>query len=168
MRLNISAEHRSILTDLEKKTGRGFVTSVPDNTPKRIVDYLTRRLADIAEERSTAPYSEVREQTFQDDLNRARLAELGQTCRFEPGQSADPTASLRDEDDEDFDPERVDNRAGHERAVSYHRNQAQCAKSLGRCTDCHKAADAHALAARTYPNASASAAARAWSRLLKG
>jgi HK97 family phage prohead protease len=102
----------------------------------------------------------------EDTVLALRSAAYAREIRYEQGQSADPSASLRE--GELDDPASARTKEEHERAVQYHRNQAQYAQSLQRCVACHSAANAHLEAARTYPNASASSAARAASKALKG
>ena len=85
--------------------------------------------------------------------------------RADGGQAADPTQSLRDDDD--FDASDADNKEEQERARDYHRAVASRAKSMEKCSAHHTAADAHDLAARTG-DANDSSRARTASRLLRG
>ena len=88
--------------------------------------------------------------------------------RYEQGQSADPTASLRADDDHDFDwDDEWFDRSEHERAAKFHRGRASKA-SLERACSEYKCADLHDQAARLYPDRDASAAARAASKTLVG
>jgi uncharacterized protein len=88
--------------------------------------------------------------------------------RYEPGQSADPTASLRDDDDDDFGWGDDDWDADkHERAAKYHRALASKATSMEKGVEHFKAADLHAAAARLYPDLNSSFAARAASKSLR-
>jgi hypothetical protein len=87
--------------------------------------------------------------------------------RQEPGQSADPTASLRDDDDAfDWDAEWW-NRSEHERAAAFHRARASKATSMEKCCDEHKAADLHDTAARIYPYGDGASARAASKSLLR-
>ena len=125
----------------------------------------------------------------QDAFNRARLAlvaaEIRQGVAFEaqspsprdannPGAVGDPTQSLRDDDDEFWkdllgdDDDSKDDSERHLRAAQYHRNCANTSSTMQRCAAQHNAANLHSEAARTYPNASASSAARSASRALRG
>jgi HK97 family phage prohead protease len=81
----------------------------------------------------------------QDAFNRARLSLLAAEVRYEQGQANDPTASLRDDDDEDLfvcdDMDCYD--TDHERAAVTHRANAARADNWKRCMDQHKAANRH-------------------------
>jgi hypothetical protein len=86
--------------------------------------------------------------------------------RYEQGQSADPTSSLRDDDDfgwndDDWDADK------HERAAEYHRAIARKATSLDSASAHYQAADLHSAAARAYPDLNASFSARAASKSLR-
>jgi len=83
--------------------------------------------------------------------------------RQEPGQSQDPTASLRDDDDDDIYPEAAD----HTRAAARHRALASKAKTLEECSAHHKAADLHDTASRLYPDLNSRLAAAAASKNLR-
>jgi len=88
--------------------------------------------------------------------------------RYEPGQTADPTASLRDDDDDDFGWGGDDWDANkHERAATYHRALASKATSMEKGVEHFKAADLHAAAARLYPDLNSSFTARAASKSLR-
>jgi hypothetical protein len=88
--------------------------------------------------------------------------------RYEPGQSADPTASLRDDDEDDFGWNDDDWDADkHERAAEYHRAIARKATSLDSASAHYQAADLHSAAARAYPDLNASFSARAASKSLR-
>ena len=92
-----------------------------------------------------------------------------QSPRQEPGQSQDPTASLRDDDDDDFDfddPSDWD-KSEHERAAEYHRALASKATSMEKGVEQFKAADLHSAASRLYPDLNSSFAARAASKSLR-
>ena len=85
--------------------------------------------------------------------------------RYQQGQSQDPTASLRDDDDDDFGWNDDDwNDDKHERAADYHRAVAQKATSLDSASAHYQAADLHSAAARQYPDLNASFSARAASK----
>jgi hypothetical protein len=93
-----------------------------------------------------------------DTLNTLNLAEITkrsgvafevQSPRQEPGQTADPTNSLRDSDF-DWDAEWW-NRSEYERCAAYHRACASKAQTMDRCVEHHKCADLHDTAARVYP-----------------
>lgn len=100
------------------------------------------------------------------ELNRrASVGFEAEPLRNEPGQTADPTASLRDDED-DFYPWDASDKDEHERAAAWHRAVASKARTMEKCSAHHGAADAHALAARTG-DANDSSRARAASRLLK-
>ncbi len=87
--------------------------------------------------------------------------------RQEPGQSQDPTASLRDDDD-DFGWDDDDwNADKHERAADYHRAVARKATSLDSACAHYQAADLHSAAARQYPDLNPSIAARQASKSLR-
>jgi hypothetical protein len=85
--------------------------------------------------------------------------------RYEPGQTADPTDSLRT--DFDWDAEWWD-RSEHERAAAFHRARASKATSMEKCCDEHKAADLHDTAARIYPYGDGASARAASKNLLRG
>jgi hypothetical protein len=85
--------------------------------------------------------------------------------RYEPGQSADPTDSLRN-GDFDWDAEWWD-RSEHERAAAFHRARASKATSMEKCCDEHKAADLHDTAARIYPYGDGASARAASKSLLR-
>jgi hypothetical protein len=116
----------------------------------------------------------------EDTLNALNLGELGkslrgsatygdmnvQSPRQEPGQSQDPTASLRDDDDFDWDAEWWD-RSLHERARDFHRACASKAKTLESCSAHHKCADLHDTAARIYPYGDGASARAASKSLLR-
>ena len=86
--------------------------------------------------------------------------------RQEPGQTSDPTDSLRADDDFGWDDDDWD-ADKHERAASYHRALASKATSLERASDHFKAADLHDDAARQYTDLNSSFAARAASKSLR-
>jgi HK97 family phage prohead protease len=86
--------------------------------------------------------------------------------RYEPGQSADPTDSLRADDDFGWDGDDWD-ADKHERAASYHRALASKAPSVEKGVQHFKAADLHSAAARLYPDLNSSFAARAASKSLR-
>jgi len=86
--------------------------------------------------------------------------------RYEPGQSADPTDSLRADDDFGWDDDDWD-ADKHERAASYHRALASKAPSMEKGVQHFKAADLHSAAARLYPDLNSSFAARAASKSLR-
>jgi hypothetical protein len=86
--------------------------------------------------------------------------------RYEPGQSADPTDSLRADDDFGWDDDDWD-ADKHERAASYHRTLASKAPSVEKGVQHFKAADLHSAAARLYPDLNSSFAARAASKSLR-
>jgi hypothetical protein len=112
-----------------------------------------------------------------DSMNALRLADITQQLRQgsgleplpmrqEPGQTADPTDSLRDDDDfgwadDDWDTDK------HERAAAYHRALASKATSMEKGVAHFKAADLHSAAARLYPDLNSSVAARAASKSLR-
>jgi HK97 family phage prohead protease len=87
--------------------------------------------------------------------------------RQEPGQSQDPTASLRDDDDDfgwgddDWDADK------HERAAAYHRALARKSSTMDQGIEHFKAADLHAAAARLYPDLNSSFVAREASKNLR-
>ena len=88
--------------------------------------------------------------------------------RYQQGQSQDPTASLRDDDDDDFGWNDDDwNDDKHERAADHHRAVAQKATSLDSASAHYQAADLHSAAARQYPDLNASFSARAASKSLR-
>ena len=84
-----------------------------------------------------------------DTMNALRMAEITKQMR-EQGQTADPTQSLRDDDD-DFDPADADDKDSHERAAAYHRACAGKADNWKRCIEQHRAADLHSAAAKSIP-----------------
>ena len=92
-----------------------------------------------------------------------------QSPRYEPGQTSDPTASLRtDDDDDDFGWNDDDwNADKHERAADYHRAVARKATSLDSACAHYQAADLHSAAARQYPDLNPSIAARQASKSLR-
>ena len=87
--------------------------------------------------------------------------------RQEPGQSQDPTASLRDDDDDfgwgddDWDADK------HERAAAYHRALARKSSTMDQGIEHFKAADLHAAAARLYPDLNSRFAACAASKSIQ-
>jgi HK97 family phage prohead protease len=85
--------------------------------------------------------------------------------RAEPGQTADPTDSLRN-GDFDWDAEWW-NRSEHERAAAFHRARASKATSMEKCCAEHKASDLHDEAARLYPYGDGAAARAASKSLLR-
>jgi uncharacterized protein len=92
--------------------------------------------------------------------------------RQEPGQSQDPTASLRDDDDDDDDDafgwsDDDWDADKHERAAAYHRALASKATSMEKGVEQFKAADLHSAASRLYPDLNSSFAARAASKSLR-
>jgi HK97 family phage prohead protease len=86
--------------------------------------------------------------------------------RYEPGQNADPTASLRDDDDFDWDDDDQWDKEEHERCAEFHRVLARKSSSWQQGMEQHKCADLHARAAAAYP--SGSVVARAASKLTLG
>jgi HK97 family phage prohead protease len=86
--------------------------------------------------------------------------------RQEPGQTSDPTDSLRADDDFGWDDDDWD-ADKHERAASYHRALASKAPSVEKGVQHFKAADLHSAAARLYPDLNSSFAARAASKSLR-
>jgi hypothetical protein len=116
-----------------------------------------------AEERAYQAGAEYNATSAVDKRNRERLEELrqggafsvtggeapaatGPRKRYESGQTADPTQSLRDDDD--YDPEDCTDADDHDRSCSYYRAVASRAKSMDACVDAHKSADRHAASAR--------------------
>ena len=89
--------------------------------------------------------------------------------RADGGSAQDPTASLRDDDDDDafgwsdddWDADK------HERAAAYHRALASKATSMEKGVEQFKAADLHDTAARLYPDLNSSFAAREASKSLR-
>jgi hypothetical protein len=96
----------------------------------------------------------------------AGLAATYKTKR-DGGSAQDPTASLRDDDDDfgwnddDWDADK------HERAAAYHRALASKATSMEKGVEQFKAADLHSAAARLYPDLNSSFAAREASKSLR-
>jgi hypothetical protein len=95
---------------------------------------------------------------------------------YNGGQAADPSQSLRDDDDDfwkdlfndDYDPDAYDDDSQrHQRAAEYHRSCARKAPTMALGAEHYAAADKHDRAARQYPDADASKAARAASTSLK-
>jgi len=86
--------------------------------------------------------------------------------RQEPGQTSDPTDSLRADDDFGWDDDDWD-ADKHERAASYHRALASKAPSVEKGVQHFKAADLHSAAARLYPDLNSSFAARTASKSLR-
>jgi hypothetical protein len=86
--------------------------------------------------------------------------------RQEPGQTSDPTDSLRADDDFGWDDDDWD-ADKHERAASYHRALASKAPSVEKGVQHFKAADLHSAAARLYPDLNSSFVARAASKSLR-
>jgi hypothetical protein len=87
--------------------------------------------------------------------------------RADGGSAQDPTASLRDDDD-DFGWDDDDwNADKHERAADYHRAVASKATSLDSACAHYQAADLHSAAARQYPDLNPSIAARQASKSLR-
>jgi hypothetical protein len=84
---------------------------------------------------------------------RAGFAFEAEPMRSDGGAVADPTASLRDDDDDDFDWSGADwDKDDHERCATYHRAIARKATSMDSAVDHFKAADLHDTAARLYPD----------------
>ena len=89
--------------------------------------------------------------------------------RADGGSAQDPTASLRDDDDDDafgwsdddWDADK------HERAADYHRAVARKATLLDSASAHYQAADLHSAAARLAPDLNSSFAARAASKSLR-
>jgi hypothetical protein len=98
-----------------------------------------------------------------DTMNALRMAEITKQMRYEQGQTADPTQSLRDDE---FDPSDADDKDSHERAAEYHRACARKAPTMQRGADHFAAADKHDAAARAYPDLNSRFAARAASKKL--
>ncbi len=88
--------------------------------------------------------------------------------RYQQGSANDPTASLRDDDDDfDFDDPSGWDDDEHERAAEYHRAIARKASTMDQGIEHFKAADRHMTAARLYPDLNSSIAARAASKSLR-
>jgi hypothetical protein len=130
-----------------------------------VVPTIDRRHGELALRYSALSYDQIKRAVRlnydEDTLNALNLAEITKRSGFgfevqapaprqEPGQSQDPTASLRDDDDFDWDAEWW-NRSEYERCAAYHRACASKAQSMDRCVEHHKCADLHDTAARVYP-----------------
>jgi hypothetical protein len=83
--------------------------------------------------------------------------------RADGGDAQDPTASLRDDDEDEIYPEAAD----HTRAAARHRALASKAKTLDECSAHHQAADLHDEAARLYPDLNSRLLAHAASKSLR-
>lgn len=145
MKLNMTKETREGVLELcARGLDRNIVTVVPDSTSAETRSLLEAGLARAAEGRSVTAEDIAK---YNDACNRKYLAKMAPECRYNPGdQTSDPTASLReksDDDDDEFDPESVDDRAGHLRAAQHYRNCASKAKTMDQCVQCHKDADRH-------------------------
>jgi hypothetical protein len=164
IKLNVPKEAREMMLELEAHgVKRDFITTVPDGTSAETRALLERGLLALGEGRSVSPADLA---AYNDACNRKYLAKLtteirqGYTgadfgepssgasnagSRYEQGSANDPTASLRDDDDDpdficdDFDCSDKD----HERAAVTHRNAARNADNWQRCAAQHKAADRH-------------------------
>jgi hypothetical protein len=185
--LKFSPEDRALLqeidavVDIPRNTKPEVVRKFYANT-KRLIDQL-RGLAPVLEARGSrtkrmtkadvravfatvpgAPLEELarwkRSGYSIDAMNALRMAEITKQMRYEQGQTADPTQSLRDDDD-DFDPSDADDKDSHERAAEYHRACARKAPTMQRGADHFAAADKHSAAARAYPDLNSRFAARA-------
>jgi hypothetical protein len=202
MDLLLSFEERQLCREFQA------VTSVPDGTPKSVVEKLTASTKAFLKRATSSPTARRSFQTpyrnshsvrtfgavqllmkdFRglpledikrlapvggvDALNRALLVRTSEQIqrsgfafeaepmRNEPGQTADPAASLR--------ASAASTKGQHTDSASWHRGQAAKATDWFRSLQHHQAADAHSTAARLYPDNDASAAARAASRALVG
>jgi hypothetical protein len=142
---------------------------------------IDRRHGELALRYSALSYDQIKRAVRlnydEDTLNALNLAEITrrQGCgfevqapapRYQGGQSEDPTASLRDDDDFGWDDDDW-NADKHRSAAAYHRALASKATSLERASDHFKTADLHDEAARQYPDLNASFSARAASKHLR-
>jgi hypothetical protein len=149
-----------------------------------VVPTIDRRHGELALRYRALSYDQIKRAVAngysEDVCNALNLAELSkqlrgsatygdmnvQSPRQEPGQSQDPTASLRDDDDFGWDDDDW-NADKHRSAAAYHRALASKATSLERASDHFKTADLHDEAARQYPDLNASFSARAASKHLR-
>lgn len=112
-----------------------------------------------------------------DTMNALRMSEITKQMRYEQGQIADPTQSLRKKHDDDddafddpdsygFDDDQDDDWDSdrHLRCAEFHRALARKSDTWQKGAAQHTAADLHSRAAAAYP--AGSAAARAASRKL--
>lgn len=81
-------------------------------------------------------------------------------ARYQAGQTGDPEQTFRD-DEGDIYPQYARTKADHEESCIYHRNCASKAKTMDRGVQHFRCADLHDVAARAYPDLTASQQARA-------
>ncbi|MGB6477159.1 MAG: hypothetical protein WBF04_24155 [Candidatus Sulfotelmatobacter sp.] len=94
-----------------------------------------------------------------DTQNALRMAEITKQIRYEQGQTADPTQSLRDDDDAfDWDDDDQWDKDEHERCAEFHRALARKSDTWQKGAAQHTAADLHDKASRGGDSRAARAA----------
>jgi hypothetical protein len=156
--------HANTKALVAKLRGLAPVLEARGARPKRLTKAEVRAAFAVAPELPLEEIARFKRLGYSEDVVLAlRGAAIGKQIRYQQGQSDDPTASLRDDDD-DFDPADAKDKEAHERAVTFHRNCASQAKTMSRCAAHHSAADLHSSAAAGGDGD----AARSASKRLKG
>jgi hypothetical protein len=143
---------------------------------RQIVAWNARKKENLTRARAVmAEYPELDAETIsrgrrlgysEDTMLSLRFAAITKNMRNEPAQSADPTASLRDDDDFGWDDDDWD-ADKHERAQNYHMACARKAPNVHTAEGHLRAAARHKYAAENPTETLASVRARDTSRILR-